>query len=256
MTQYYIKPAESISLFVKNIVILENLDASKKNSIPFFADGCPGLMYYNAPKGLVVAPHNKQMPPIFLYGQTIQPITLELDGTYVIVIFQLYPFVLRSFFEVAPKSINDDCYYLDDEKEFLLGELVEKLKKQDIDTCVQTITELLLFYFEKKKQQLDFDVYQAIDLIFASKGQQTVQSIVNSLGINRRTLERRFLLETGLSPKQFAKVIQFQTSLVHLTSKDYSSLSDVVFENGFSDQSHFIRVFKAFTGSTPKKFTL
>jgi AraC-like DNA-binding protein len=67
-------------------------------------------------------------------------------------------------------------------------------------------------------------------------------------------LERRFLSETGLSPKQFAKIIQFQNSLTQLSVKDYTSLTDVVYQNGFSDQSHFIKVFKAFTGKTPKAF--
>jgi AraC-like DNA-binding protein len=29
----------------------------------------------------------------------------------------------------------------------------------------------------------------------------------------------------------------------------------VVYQNGYADQSHFIRVFKSFTGKTPGQFT-
>ena len=76
----------------------------------------------------------------------------------------------------------------------------------------------------------------------------------SELKLNERTLERRFLNEVGLSPKQFSKIIQFQLSLEQLTLKDFTKLTDIVYENGFADQSHFIKVFKAFTGKTPKTF--
>ncbi|WP_373564673.1 helix-turn-helix domain-containing protein [Sphingobacterium sp. E70] len=69
-----------------------------------------------------------------------------------------------------------------------------------------------------------------------------------------RTLERRFLRETGISAKQFAKIVQFQSSLTQLTTNDFREISEIVYTNGFSDQSHFIRVFKAFTGVTPHTF--
>ena len=39
-----------------------------------------------------------------------------------------------------------------------------------------------------------------------------------------------------------------------VAGKDYTTLTDIVYENGFADQSHFIKVFKAFTGKTPKAF--
>lgn len=90
-------PDKSISLFVKNIWVFESDGKEVKTSLPFFADGFPGLMFQQTENGLVVNPHNKKMPEIFLYGQTINPIVLEISGNYLIIIFQLYPFVLRTF---------------------------------------------------------------------------------------------------------------------------------------------------------------
>ena len=107
-------PDKSVSLFVKNIWVFENDDKKIQTNLPFFADGYPGLMFQQTDNGLTVKPHNKKMPALFLYGQTLKPIELEIRGAYTLVIFQLYPFVLKSFFDVIPQSINDDCYYLDD----------------------------------------------------------------------------------------------------------------------------------------------
>src|SRR5690606_37219052 len=94
----------------------------------------------------------------------------------------------------------------------------------------------------------------AVVRIIDAKGQESIGAIAEKSNLNIRTFERRFRCETGLSPKQFAKIIQFQTSMEQLTVKDYSKLTDIVYQNGFADQSHFIRVFKAFTGKTPKAF--
>lgn len=248
-------PDKTISLFVKNIWVFESVQNNGRTNLPFFADGHPGLMFQKTDNGLTVRPHNKVMPEIFLYGQTIKPIELEIWGAYVIIIFQLYPFVLRTFFEVTPQSINDNCYYLDDTMGLNIDDLTNKLLNcQTLQHRIDILSSLLLFYFEKKKQNLDFKIRQAIEVIMVSKGQDSIQSIAEKLDLNIRTFERRFLNETGLPPKQFAKIIQFQASLNQLTIKDYTKLTDIVYENGFSDQSHFIRVFKAFTGKTPKAF--
>lgn len=249
-------PDKSIALFVKNIWVFENGNGIH-TSLPFFADGYPGLMFQQSENGLTVNPHNKKMPEIFLYGQTIKPITLEIKGAYKIIIFQFYPFVLKAFWEIVPESINDSCYYLDN----TLGKSIEQLTNEllsapAIEDKINIMSDLLLMYFERKKSGLDFSIRQAIQYIIDSKGLTSIKDIAEKQNLNIRTFERRFLKETGLAAKQFAKIIQFQASLHQLTAKDYKKLTDIVYENGFSDQSHFIRVFKAFTGKTPKSFNV
>jgi len=248
-------PDRSISLFVKNILVFESEGKDLTTSLPFFADGFPGLMFHQSENGLTVKPHDKKMPEIFLYGQTLSPIVLEISGSYFILIFQLYPFVLQTFFNILPQSINDNCYYLDDTNERITALNLQLISCQTLNEKIDAISNLLLHYFETKKQNLDLEIRQAIAEIIASKGQEPIRAIAEKQKINPRTFERRFLKETGLSPKQFAKIMQFQASLEQLSIKNYSKLTDIVYENGFADQSHFIKVFKAFTGKTPKKFT-
>jgi AraC-like DNA-binding protein len=247
-------PDQSLSLLVKSIWVFENDTSNVKTRLPFFADGFPGLMFQQSESGLVVNPHAKLMPEIFLYGQTISPIELEVSGKYRIVIFQLYPFVLKTFFNINPESINDNCYYLDEGEAEILAFKHQLRLGETLGEKIQVISNLLLAYFEKKKQKLDFEIRQAIEGMIGSKGQERISSIVGTTNLNVRTFERRFKIETGLSPKQFCKILQFQASLKQLSIKDYRKLSDVVYQNGFSDQSHFIKVFKAFTGKTPKAF--
>jgi AraC-like DNA-binding protein len=55
----------------------------------------------------------------------------------------------------------------------------------------------------------------------------------------------------GITPSQYRRICQFQGSFMQLRYKEFETLSDIAFDNGFSDQSHFIRSFKEFAATTP-----
>ncbi|WP_281638402.1 helix-turn-helix domain-containing protein [Flavobacterium marginilacus] len=248
-----LNPDKSIALFVKSILVFEEAEPNLKTVLPFFADGYPGLMLQDTENGLFVNPYNKQMPFLFLYGQTIKPIELVINGSYNLIIFQLYPFVLKSFFNVTAKDINDGCYDLQQ------LESASKITRQLIESKghekrITILSNLLFKIFQDKKETLDFQIKQAVQIIIENKGQIAIGSICKQINLTERTFERRFKEEVGVPPKQFSSIIQFQLSMEQLTQKDFSKLTDVVYKNGYADQSHFVKVFKSFTGKTPKAF--
>lgn len=250
-----ITPPASVALFVKDILIFEEDASRQKTVLPFFADGYPGMIYCESEDGLVVTPHNKKMPEFFLYGQTIKPIQLILDGRYKLIIMQLYPFVLKSFFQINPVLINDNCYDLTEWRGNGVGGTTQSLNaSHDTDERVKILTGFLHSIFQQKKQTLDYKIRDAIQALLESGGRQSIQTISKNLKLNPRTFERRFKSEVGIQPKQFAQITQFHISLKQLTSAEFTKLTEVVYKTGFADQSHFIRVFKKFTGTSPSAF--
>jgi len=250
-----ITPDETLSLFAKTILVFEKDDANASTVLPFFADGYPGIIYQQTQNGLSVSPHNKRMPALFLYGQTIQPVELLMDGPYKLIIIQLYPFVLKSLLGINPKDLNDDCFDLTLLTQFKTSDVVLQLKNaKDINKQIEIITLFLSTTFQRKKESIDYKIRQAIHFIITHHGKLPIKEIRKKLNVPERTFERRFIAQAGLSPKQFSKIIRFKLSLNQLTEKEYGKLTDIVFENGFADQSHFIRTFKNYTGNTPRKF--
>jgi AraC-like DNA-binding protein len=141
-------------------------------------------------------------------------------------------------------------------QQFNIAGTIEQLKQAaTVEARIGIITGLLYEIFEAKRALLDYKIQQAIRLIIHHQGNLSIQELNKALNITERTFERRFLTQVGVSPKQFSQIIKFQLSLNQLMDKDYIKLTDIVYNNGFADQSHFIRVFKAFTGKTPKQFT-
>jgi len=250
-----ITPAPEIALFVKNILVFEG-GADERAVLPFYADGYPGLIYFESEKGLLVSPHDKQMPEFFIYGQTLEPLQLVFGTSFRMIVFQFYPFILRSFFGIDPKSINDNCYNLLELQDPAVTATVARLKKGTQGTeWAAAIKDYLLTVFADKQQRLDRDIRNGIVMITENRGQVAIAEVCKEIGANQRTFERRFAAETGLLPKQFAQILQFNSSLEQMAKNDFEKLTDIVYENGFSDQSHFIKVFKAYTGFTPKAFS-
>jgi AraC-like DNA-binding protein len=58
----------------------------------------------------------------------------------------------------------------------------------------------------------------------------------------------------GVSARKFARVAKFEKSLPALSLTDYGSLTQLAYDLEYSDQSHFIKDFKLFSGLSPYEF--
>ncbi len=244
-----------LALYVKDIFVLENKDDTMKSRLPFFADGYPGIMFQQTKSGAFLYPKNKKLSDFFLYGQTIKPIEISIQGSYLLIVFLLYPFAAKTLIGVNPKELNDDCYDLN----LLKGNHTEQTVKKLLDETnqakqVEIIAKFLSRLVQKTISYKEQRIQIAINLILNSKGKITVKALTDNLHTTERTLQRQFIEHVGISPKQFAKIIQFQSSFNQISEEVFSKLTEIVYENGYADQSHFIRSFKRFTGKKPSQF--
>jgi AraC-like DNA-binding protein len=81
-------------------------------------------------------------------------------------------------------------------------------------------------------------------------GQISIDRLVADAGISNRQLERRFLCEVGLSPKQLCRILRFQQIFRALNGND-ATWAAVALDCGYYDQAHLIRDFRQFSGVTP-----
>jgi AraC-like DNA-binding protein len=94
----------------------------------------------------------------------------------------------------------------------------------------------------------------AINELTRSKGNISLKDLQQKAQLSERTLERKFKESVGISPKLFSRIIRFQETMNQLRKNDYDKLSDIAYGSDYFDQSHFIRVFKEFTGFSPLEF--
>ena len=71
-----------------------------------------------------------------------------------------------------------------------------------------------------------------------------------------RYIEKLNINYVGLTPKQLAGQMRFQHAM-HLMRQDrVISHADLALQLGFTDQAHYCRVFKKYSGHTPREFNL
>ncbi|MCD7811664.1 MAG: helix-turn-helix domain-containing protein [Ruminococcus sp.] len=97
-------------------------------------------------------------------------------------------------------------------------------------------------------------VLHSLNLLIRSSGSISMEQIADDTGYTMRYINKCFHNATGLSPKQFSKIVRFQTAVSALNEPLGRSLTEIADDLGYFDQAHFIRDFKQFTGLTPKKY--
>lgn len=237
--------------FINEIFLMEN-DDNLVHNLPFYADGYPGIIFSETENPVVLLPIHKNLPNFFLYGQTIKPIELEINGPYKLIVFQLYPFATRLLLNINPKEINDECYDLKQVPNSNKEAIIKQLAINDSHQQIKLISDYVLKLIKNSSANPDNAIKLAVSTILNSKGVIPIRKLREQLFITERTFERRFHKEIGVTPKQFARIIQFSFSLNQIQESDYTKLTNIAYENGFADQSHFIRTFKKYTGGTPK----
>ncbi|MTI31822.1 helix-turn-helix transcriptional regulator [Xanthovirga aplysinae] len=241
--------------FINCIMVGESKDTTAHKNIPLYADGYPGIMFQQAENGFYLLPKNKKLSELFLYGQTLDPISLDVKGPYRFIVFQLYPFASKYLLGIDPRVLNDDCFDLLQLEHIGIEAFHRSLKdEKELEEQINIISDLMLILIESHQITPDDRIQKAINIILQHEGQITVNQLLEQLPITERTLERNFLTEIGLTPKQFAKIVQFQCSLHKLNRANFNKLVEVGIDSGFSDQSHFIRTFKKYTGQTPSYY--
>lgn len=249
------KVPQHLNRFVNCIMVDESDSPDSKSEIPIYADGYPGIMFQQSDNGFYQQPSNKKLSELFLYGQTITPFTLNAVGRFNFVVVQLYPFASKYLLNIDPKKLNDDCYDLMQLNYIDINTYHKSLAAvSTIDEKVAIIYKLITELIEVNQIPEEDAVQKAIQIILENNGLIKVSELVEQLFLTERTLERNFIAQVGLTPKQFAKIIQFQTSLNNLNESKSGRLTDVGQDTGFADQSHFIRTFKKYTGLTPSYY--
>lgn len=249
---------EGLAQVVKKItLIIEDEPSPRLNSIKYFADGLPGIMFHQSGGEILLNKGERRLSELFLYGQTVKPIDISTAGPFRAIAVHLYPHVIQSMFGVEAHELRDSCI----DYELLHCRQTSQLKDQlrDADSAhaqIGMILSSLQSLLQRADRVAPPELYFATQSIIQQGGEIALRSLYKRFGTSERTFERKFLQHVGVTPSLFKRICKFQAALEQLESNTFDVLSDVAYAHGFADQSHFIRTFKEFTGLTPKEYLL
>lgn len=81
----------------------------------------------------------------------------------------------------------------------------------------------------------------------------TVKQMAHSINLSEPHLQQLFRREIGMSPIQYLRNLRLEKAR-ELLDESFMHVKEIGFAVGVSDQSHFVRNFKAKYGATPAEY--
>jgi AraC-like DNA-binding protein len=166
------------------------------------------------------------------------------------IIIEFNPLGAYRLFHLSYAEIKNQIVGMAD----LIGNDAEELQSQlaeagALNLKLQLLQNFLIKRLEKAAPDLIYDY--CINRIADSKGLIKVAQLEKETGYSARWLHRKFLEHLGTGPKNLSEIVRFkQFYQEYSTGLRLHSLKDHFYDY-YYDQSHFLRAFKRFTGTTP-----
>lgn len=214
------------------------------------ADGCAEIVFHY--KGVFDDILGNAHPATYrsgLHSQTSQFSRFITNEDFGIFGAYLYPYAIPRLFGLpAEETTNtqlDLRLLLGAEGKFLEEQIMLAVNDNERVAILSAFLEKQLH----KRQLLEKSMMMAVRYAVHNNTGYNVNDLASKFALSTRQFDRKFKIYSGFSPKIYLRLTRLQNAL-----KQYGqnkSLTQIAYECGYYDQSHFIRDVKAFTGYHP-----
>ncbi|HLO38650.1 MAG TPA: helix-turn-helix domain-containing protein [Lacibacter sp.] len=250
MKYWYQKPNQLLSDYVRTVLILEGFSQAEKEQLPLVTNGIPAFLCRTEKKET----GDEHISQLTLFGKSSTEDSWANNDATTIIAYFFKPFALSTVFNVAAKKLLGQPLDLSNWNPHKTNALKTQLIYADSTTKkIEVLDHLLIEQLQQHKKECEIIQY-ATDEIMCNPDTEILSTILTRLDINERTFQRVFKKYVGITANQYRRICQFQVSFDQLRGKEFTRLTDIAYDNGFADQSHFIRSFKEFTQTTPNDY--
>ncbi len=251
------QPPPELRNLVRDFWILEyNQESSRCMDYSLFADCLSNLVVqYKGDAFLVENGGQYDKTPLGHFsGQFNKAVQMKSRGVFGMIGAYLYPKAVSQILKLKPEEVTNCNLDL----RTLFGSESELLQEQINEAGNDEDRLQILGAFLDSKAQKRNSALDAIDVVvhkvLSKKGAISVMDLAGFAGYSIRQLERTFRSHTGFTPKYFSRIVRFQQAMKSYDNSEVKSLSELAYHSGYSDQAHFIREFKEFSGMKPRLY--
>lgn len=250
-----ISPPPQLASLVRYFWVLEGNLKSENYVHRSLADGCVEIVFHYKTvfDEITAAEKREKSFAAGISGQSQKFRRFITNDDFGIFGAYLYPFAIPQLFSFSAADLSNQMLNLND----FLGKQGKELEEKMMTAADnRQRVKIISDFLEKKsdqKQQQNLSIVGAVNQIIHSKENVSVRQMARNFGLSTRQFERKFKDVAGFSPKLFQRIIRFQGA-VSRYARDYQSLTEIGYDCGYYDQSHFIHDFKEFSGYHPKAY--
>jgi len=247
---------EKLYPFVKSFWRLEVANSGEKcyeeDIIP---DGHHEIIFHLQPNSAKRKMQQKSWgyePAAFFAGQTLQSYSLQLAPGSVLYGIRFYPHTMALLFNVPAYLFTDQLLAVSD----IPG--ATALRHCITDKAANTFSGFEKVLAERiaglQPSNGFLYVNAAVAAVLQHNGDIRVDALMRQTGISVRHLDNSFKQFVGITPKIFSNIIRLNHFIRYRAGHSFKSLTECAYEAAFYDQSHLIKLFRTFTGKSPKAY--
>ncbi len=251
-------PSLHLRHFIEKIFTLES-DASDTYPMEHIMtpNGAEGLVitYQPVAQKFILGNTPAALPEVYLFIQPLVPWRVITEGcSGSLGVF----FKAGSLHTILKSSMPDVVGQIIELQAFIGSKPVRLLREQLMEALPEERIALVERFFSKyfyHRPTHPNTTQLAVQLIRQHKGRIPIEQIAGKLGISRQAIARQFTEKAGISPKFYSRMINFSGVQKYLKKYPEASWLDITYRFDYSDQSHLIKDFYQFTGTSPKGYT-
>ncbi len=246
-----IQPSPLLAPYVKHYWFMTTaspVEASER----IIPTGMMSLMFHRGER-LFSSSDKDWQPRAFLGGQGTNYTDLTYTGAVNMICVVFRPAGAKAFFHIPLIELNNLNVSVHNLGDTQLSDLEKRLADTpDLNACILLIEQFLFQHL----RQLATHNLKRIDAAIRSiySGQQNVEMLAQTACLGYKQFKRVFAEYVGANPKEYLRVVRFQKSLHILQQRPGIPLTQLAYECGYYDQTHFIKEFKQFCGYTPTEY--
>jgi AraC-like DNA-binding protein len=192
---------------------------------------------------------NIEVPQAGLFGPlTHYRYDMEVTGALRTFSARLQPAAAGALFDLDPVAVVDGFVPIS-----LPAGLLEDLQAAPDWAAMAGLFDRWLLSLNSGKSCTD-PVAREATRLRKMRGTVPIQDLADAAGLSLRHFQRRFRKLTGLNPKHYARICRIGHAVHRKELEPELNWTALAHEAGYADQSHFIRDFKALTGTLPREF--
>lgn len=243
-------PDKTLADYVQRILVIENYRLTNPFTLPLFANGVPTLLFQTT-NGTI---DGQATSYLTLFGQTVFPKTLTIRDSFTLIAYFFKPATLPALFGVPAQELTDHPVPLNLLEPAAARELKDRLLNAASVPEMLSLLDSYVFGLIVKARVSSEMIARLADRIARCASEESLAFVQKDLCVTTRTFQRLFKSSIGLAPNLYRRICQFDAAFQQLNKGRFSRLSDIAFDHGYADQSHYIRAFKEFTSITPKDY--
>lgn len=161
----------------------------------------------------------------------------------------------RHFTPIPFLELNDNFFSVENLWKEKGENLINKLESiSDIKIKIQEIESFLIDAFNEWHNKKDDKWDLIIDELYYNFNSNTIKQLSYKANLSLRQFERGFKSQFGITAKEFQKITRLQEVIKKTLLTREPDYLNTILDNGYFDQSHFIKEFKSLTKKTPLEY--